>query len=312
MKKYLKSITTALICFLVVIVLNFVLPRALPGDPVAYLSGFDEGGLSQEKYEYYYHALHLSESTGKQFVYYLESIFDGSLGYSYKQEMTVSSMVFERLSNTLKVMLPSLFLSWFVGILWGMSCGQYKERAKSKFASNMNVIVNSMPVFVIGLFLMFVLCYKLKVLRYKSIILPIISLFIAELPSRFIYIRNLTSGIMDSKYILYARERGLSDWTIKSKYIFPNIRGPVISSIGLSVATSVGGSVIVENLFSVNGIGLLLTKAVHSLDYPLLQGILFVCGLIMLVAIIVSDLLCVLLDPRLRLKTESEGFINEE
>jgi len=311
MKKYLKSITTALVCFFIVIILNFVLPRALPGDPVAYLSGFDEAGLTQEKYEYYYDALHLGESTGKQFQYYLESILDGSLGYSYKQEMTVSTMVFERLSNTIKIMFPSLFLSWFIGIVWGMRCGQYKGSAKDRFSSSLNVVVNSMPVFVIGLFLMFILCYKLRILKYKNILLPIISLLLAELPSRFIYIRNLTAGVMDSKYILYAKERGLSDGTIRRKYIFPNIRGPVISSIGLSVATSVGGSVIVENLFSINGVGLLLTKAVHSLDYPLLQGILFVCALIMLVAIIVSDLLCVLLDPKLRLKAENREAINE-
>jgi len=307
MKKYLKSITTALICFLVVIVLNFVLPRALPGDPVAYLSGFDEEAMTTEKYEYYYDALHLNDRVGKQFLFYIDSILDGSLGYSYKQEMKVSDMVFERLINTIKIMIPSLLLSWTVGIVWGLRCGQKKGSFKDKLSIDLNVVINSIPAFVIGLFLMFVLCYRLRILNYKALILPIATLFIAEIPSRFIYIRNLTAGVLDSKYILYARQRGLSEGRIRRMYILPNISGPIISSIGLSVATSVGGSVIVENLFSVNGIGTLLTKAVHSLDYPLLQGILFVCALIMLIAIVLSDLLCILLDPKLRLKAENGG-----
>ena len=105
---------------------------------------------------------------------------------------------------------------------------------------------------------------------------------------------------MDAPYILYARQRGLDSGTIRWKYLLKNIIQPFLTMVGMSVSLCVGGSLVIENIFSINGMGKLLTDAVYSLDYPLMQGILFVTTAIMSASIIVTDLICLILDPRQR------------
>ena len=92
MKKYRKNLILALVCFLIVIVLNFFLPRLLPGNPIAYLTGFSEEDMTPAQVAYYRQALHLDEPVFAQFGHYLRSLFDGTLGYSYKKETTVSAL----------------------------------------------------------------------------------------------------------------------------------------------------------------------------------------------------------------------------
>ncbi len=93
----------------------------------------------------------------------------------------------------------------------------------------------------------------------------------------------------------------MSNHKIKFGYVLKNIAQPFLAMVGMSVSTCVGGSLIIENLFSVNGMGKLLTDAVYTLDYPLMQGILFVTAGIMAISMIGTDLLCILIDPKVRL-----------
>lgn len=113
--------------------------------------------------------------------------------------------------------------------------------------------------------------------------------------------RNTVSQAAEEKYVLYAKERGLPDRTIKFSYILKNIAQPFIAMVGMSVSLCVGGSVVIENIFSINGMGVLLTDAVYTLDYPLMQGILFVTTSIMALSIITTDMVCILIDPKVRL-----------
>jgi ABC-type dipeptide/oligopeptide/nickel transport system permease component len=112
--------------------------------------------------------------------------------------------------------------------------------------------------------------------------------------------RNTVRKAEEEKYVLYARQRGLSDRKIQYGYILKNIAQPFITMVGMSVSLCVGGSLVIENIFSVNGMGKLLTDAVYTLDYPLMQGILFVTTGIMVISIVASDLLCILIDPKVR------------
>ena len=102
------------------------------------------------------------------------------------------------------------------------------------------------------------------------------------------------------KYVLYARQRGLSERKIRYSYVFKNIAQPFITMTGMSVSLCVGGSLVIENIFSINGMGKLLTEAVYTLDYPLMQGVLFVSTGVMVIAVIITDVLCILADPRQR------------
>ena len=137
--------------------------------------------------------------------------------------------------------------------------------------------------------------------RIRHLILPVLTLTIAAAPSRYLLMRNTVRQVTEEKYVLYAKERGLSDHKIKFGYILKNIAQPFITMVGMSVSTCIGGSLVVENIFSIGGMGRLLSDAVYTLDYPLMQGILFVTTAIMTVSIVVTDVICILIDPRVRL-----------
>jgi len=126
-KKYRKNLILALVCFLIVIVLNFFLPRLLPGNPIAYLTGFSEEDMTPAQVAYYRQALHLDKPVFVQFGYYLRSLADGTLGYSFKKEATVSALIGQRLGYTLQITLPAVLLSTVIGLLWGLRCGYKKD-----------------------------------------------------------------------------------------------------------------------------------------------------------------------------------------
>ena len=320
MRRYTRSMATALVCFLIVVVLNFLLPRLLPGDPVAYLTGMAEEDMTSTQYEYYYTALHLDKSILVQFSYYLGSLLDGTLGYSYKKEAVVSALILERIGPTLQVTLSAVMLSTGLGLFWGLRCGLQKDGLLDKVSTSALLVFNAVPTFLIGLVFIILLCFEHRWFPYSGLnsgdyppgtwayfldrlhhlALPVLTLTAAELPSRYLLMRNTARKIADEKYILYARERGLSERTIQSRYVLKNIAHPFITMVGMSVGACVGGSLVVENVFSLNGMGKLLSGAVNTLDYPLMQGILFVTTAIMAVSIVASDVLCILIDPRVR------------
>ena len=297
MKKYRKNLILALVCFLIVVALNFFLPRLLPGNPIAYLTGFSEEDMTPAQVAYYRQALHLDEPVFAQFGHYLRSLFDGTFGYSYKKETTVSALIGQRLGYTLQITLPAVVLSTTLGLLWGLHCGYKKGSVLDKLSTTFQIVINTMPTFLIALVLMILFCFRQRWFPYtglnnagvssgtaaylldriRHLILPVLTLTIAAAPSRYLLMRNTVRQVTEEKYVLYAKERGMS------------------------VSTCIGGSLVVENIFSIGGMGSLLSDAVYTLDYPLMQGILFVTTSIMTISIVVTDVICILIDPKVRL-----------
>lgn len=321
MKRYIRSLILALVCFLMVLCLNFFLPRLLPGNPVAYLTGFSEEDMTPAQVAFYRQALHLDEPAFAQFGHYIHSLLDGTLGYSYKKEATVASLIGQRLGYTLQITLPAVILSTSIGLFWGLRCGYKKGGLADRLSTTLQIVVNTMPTFLIGLLLLILFCFQNRWFPYTGLnsrealsgtaayfwdrvwhlILPVLTLVIASTPSRYLLMRNTVWQVTEEKYVLYAKERGLSNHSILFRYIFKNIAQPFIAMVGMSVSTCIGGSIVIENIFSIDGMGSLLSEAVYTLDYPLMQGILFVTTGIMTMSIIVTDLICILIDPKVRI-----------
>lgn len=317
MTKYARSILTALVCFLIVVVLNFALPRLLPGDPVAYLSGFAEEDMTTAQREFYENALHLRDPLPQQLLHYLHTLVDGTLGYSWKKEEIVAVLIRQRLGATLQIAVPSVVLSALLGLVWGLDSGYRRGSGRDRTATALLIVLNAVPTFLLGLGLLILLSFRLRLLPYaglssgsgtapfwdrlQHLLLPVLTLTLAALPSRYLQMRNTAAQLTSRKYILYAKERGLPDRTIKYRYLLKDALPPFLTTVGMGVSVCVGGSLVVENIFSINGMGKLLTEAVYSLDYPLMQGILFVTTGIMVLSIVVTDLVCIWIDPRIRL-----------
>ena len=318
MKDYRKNVRLALVCFLLVVVLNFFLPRLLPGNPVAYLTGFSEQDMTPAQVAFYEDALHLNKSLPVQFGYYLRSLLNGTLGYSYKKDAAVSALIGEKIGYTLQITVPAVLLS--AGI--GLRCGYKKGGLADRLSTATLIVFNAVPTFLIGLGLMIVFCFQNRLLPYTGLnspetvrgtvgyvwdrvlhlLLPVGTLTLAALPSRYLLVRNMAASASDGKDILYAKQRGLPDSVIRRDYLLRSIAQPFLTMLGMSVSLCVGGSVVIEKIFSIGGMGSLLTEAVYTLDYPLMQGILFVTTCIMVLSILLTDFLCLLLDPKRKLE----------
>jgi peptide/nickel transport system permease protein len=240
------------------------------------------------------------------------------LGFSFKKNAVVSALISERLGYTLQITLPSVILSTFLGLFWGLRNGYRSDSLGDSISTFLLIVLNAVPTFLIGMVLMIFCCFRNKWLPYtglnsagtelpflldriRHLILPILTLTIGTVPSRYLLIRNTARKLSEEKYILYAKERGLSDHKIMISYLLKNIAQPFITMVGMSVNICVGGSLVIENIFSIPGMGKLLTEAVYSLDYPLMQGILFVTTGIMVISIVTTDILCIVIDPKVRL-----------
>ena len=160
MKEYRKNMLLALVCFLLVVVLNFFLPRLLPGNPVAYLTGFSEQDMTPAQVAFYEDALHLNKPLAAQFGFYLRSLLDGTLGYSYKKDAAVSALIGEKIGYTLQITVPAVLLSAGIGLLWGLRCGYKKDGPADRFSTTALIILNAVPTFLIGLGLMIVFCFQ--------------------------------------------------------------------------------------------------------------------------------------------------------
>ena len=123
----------------------------MKGNPISYLTGLDEE-LTSVQIEYYEKALHLDESLFKQFLYYLKSIFDGTLGYSFQKNSTVSTLIFERLKVTLLLVLPSAIIAAIIGLSFGLKAG-FEGPKTDKVLTPIMIIINSFPLFLISLLL---------------------------------------------------------------------------------------------------------------------------------------------------------------
>ena len=316
MKKYLKHIISALICFLFIVALNFVLPRLLPGDPIAYLTGFAEEEMSAEKYEYYRAALHLDRNIFVQFAYYLRSLFDGTLGYSYKADATVASLIGEKIGYSIQITLPAAVISLGLGLVWGLHSAYKRGSLFDRISTSALIVQNAVPTFAAALLLIIVLCFGAGIFPYSGLdsaagphgffdriyhlILPVSTVVIASLPSRYLLVRNSAAKFMDDKSVSYAFQRGLGTSKIKYGYVFKNTAQPFVTAAGSTLGACIGGNIIVESAFSINGVGGLLNTAVHTLDYPLMQGILFVTTLSIIACAVLSDIVCILIDPRVK------------
>ena len=172
MKKYGRRILAVGFCFLVIVAVNFALPRMLPGNPVAYLTGMAEEDMTPVQIQYYTHALHLDEGIFSQFWHYLVSLTDGTLGYSFKKDAVVSALIAERLGYTLQLTTPGVILSTLIGLAWGLRCGYHRGSPADRISTVGMIVLNAIPGFLLGLTLILLCCFEHRWLPYTGVNSP--------------------------------------------------------------------------------------------------------------------------------------------
>ncbi|MDR2501666.1 MAG: ABC transporter permease [Oscillospiraceae bacterium] len=312
-----RGLLSALVCLLVIVSVNFFLPRLMPGDPVLMLTGLEDDLVSEAEYRMYREKLGVDDPLYAQFGRYVSALLRGNLGYSYHYKRGVGDMIAERLSNTLSITLPAVALSSALAMLLALYAGSKRGSAADSVLTGGAIIINAVPGFLIGMLIITLFAYKLGWLpfgglasaapknaltdRLSHLVLPITALSLGAMPGKYLILRNQTAAAIDEKYVIYARARGISERRIRFCHIFRNVSQTFVTMIGLNVGFVLSGSLIAENLFSIRGMGQLMTASIAARDFPTMQGCLFVSALAVISADIVTRLVCIAIDPKVRL-----------
>lgn len=317
-----KRISEYLITLIVIITLNFFLPRLMPGDPFLFISS-EQGQdvmYSEEQRQSYLEHYGLNKPAGKQYISYLQKMLRGDLGQSLYYNQAVCNLILRRFLWTFFLVLSSVFISTVIGVLLGGFSAWYKDSKIDKIIYLFLIAFSEIPAFLLGLILLFVFGAALgwfplagAVSHFKEFnswghrlvdiihhaVLPVLALSISRLGGTYLLGRNSIISVMKKAYIQTAEAKGISKTKIFFKHLIRNALLPVVTRVFLSLGGLVGGAILVENVFAYPGLGLLMKKAVIFRDYPLIQGIFLLVTIFVLTANFSADFLYKKIDPRL-------------
>jgi peptide/nickel transport system permease protein len=332
LRRYLANKTVWYLGALVVaVVLNFVLPRLIPGNPVDVLvSKMGQGGLSSEAQQRTYEAFMVEFGLDKpiwdQFVLYITGVFHGNFGASFSFYPTpVSSLIAQSVPYTLALQLPAIVLGWIIGNLLG-AIAAYKGGGWDKSVFTTALLFNSTPYYCLSIILLYVFgvvlgwfpvggAYSLgsspewswaffsDAITYWY--LPFASLVLINIGGQAVGMRSMAIYELGSDYVNYSRSLGIGDRKMTG-YIFRNAMLPQITGLALSIGTMVGGALITELVFSYPGMGSLLFGAISSNDYPVIQAVTLIITVAVLVANYMVEILYGFIDPRIRASKSGE------
>lgn len=275
-----------------------------PSDPAEMMLNSQGISVSTEVLESTREELGLNKSFTEQYTYWVSNMLKGDMGKSYSTQRSVITELKEHMPYTIMLTLSSIIITLLISIPLGILCALKKNTITDYIIRVCTFIGNSIPGFFVGLILLFVFALKLRILPVlsesgmKSIILPSVTLAIS-MSSRYIrQIREVVMEELDKDYVKGAYSRGVPQWKIIYRHVLRNILITVITLIGLSVGSLLGGSAIVENIFVWPGLGSLALNAVKARDYPLVQGYVMWTAIIFVIINLIVDFIYGILDPR--------------
>ena len=297
--------------------LNFSLIHLMPGDAMvhllgeegyAYLSSGDVDALNALKADF-----GLDGSWREQYVRYLIKTVTGDWGWSYYYGRPVRQLVCQRLTWTLMLLVPSVFFSTLLGGWIGMISGWHSANQKEKLLPVLFLFLYAVPGYCIGILLLAAAARignfpiggmmpseagLLTTLRYLALPLSVLTLHATAY--KYMIMRNAVRQELNEPYVITAMTKGLTSRQILFSHILKNTLPTYISVVALNLGFMVGGALLVEVVFSWQGMGTLIYQAVISRDFPLLSGALMVLCISVLFANLAADLLYALSDPRIR------------
>lgn len=260
----------------------------------------------------------LDKTLWVQFLSWFEAIMRLDFGISFASGKAVREEILTRLPITLVMNIVSLILAFVLSLYLGVKSALKLHTTYDKVVQQISLLSYAMPSFYLALLLvmLFSVHWNLlplsglhsgdisseNVLNYYldmawHLILPIFVMTFAGIGSLVLYVRSLTLNILKSDYVFFAKSRGIGDKELFKSYILPNLYPPIVTILGLCLPGLIGGSVILESIFSINGMGLLFYQSALSRDYPLIMGILIISSFLTLFGNIVADLILVKLNP---------------
>lgn len=264
---------------------------------------------------------HLKEVYGlnkpflEQYFSWLKSLLKLDFGISFASGQSVISEIKSRIGITLGINIVSMAIVFFLALRLGVASA-LRGRKSEKFIKQLALLSYATPSFYLALVLIMIFGFKLGWFPISGIeglstktgfahyldvayhsVLPITVIVFTGFGSLALYVRSLTVDILKSDYIFFAKSRGLSNRVIKKRYIYPNLMPFIVTILGLSLSGFLGGSVILEKVFSIEGMGMLFFQSALARDYPVIMGILIIGAFLTLLGNVIADLVLLKLDP---------------
>lgn len=315
------KLANAVFLLLAVVVLNFCLIHAAPGDPAEVIAG-EMGGATKEVMDAIRQQYGLDRPLPEQLGAYLIHIAHGDFGYSYYFNQPVVKLMMQRLPATALLVIASLVVAVLVGTLLGVLSARKPNGLLNHFVSIFSLAGYAAPVFWTGLMLIVLfaayipifpvngmadvahpkegIAYALDVLHHLT--LPAMTLAIVYIAQYSRLARTSMIDVLHADYIRTARAKGLGEFIVVFKHALRNAVIPVVTMVGLQFGHLFAGAVLVETVFGWPGLGRLVFESILRRDYPTLLGVLFFSALLVMAANILTDLAYRLIDPRIRVQ----------
>ncbi|CAJ1176514.1 peptide ABC transporter permease [Companilactobacillus crustorum] len=304
MTKYiLKRIFYLFLTLFIIASITFFLMKLLPGTPFSNQNRMSADQLKIVKAQY-----GLDQSVGVQYVRYMAGLLHGNLGTSFQfNNEPVTSLIGQRLAPSMQIGAQAMILGTILGILLGAIAAIRKNTWVDTLATFISILGLSIPSFVLAVLLQFYLAYKWGIFpvalwdNFQSSILPTIALAALPLGTVARFMRTEMVDVMSSDYIELAKSKGNSNWKVVTKHALRNSLIPVVTIIGPMAVSVMTGSMVVENIFSIPGIGEQFVKSITTNDYPTIMGLTIFYSFLLIIVYLIVDILYGLIDPRIRL-----------
>ncbi|GAB3616424.1 ABC transporter permease [Okibacterium endophyticum] len=300
----------AVLTLFVISILAFAVPRLVPGDPAEMILG--PGNATPERIAALRGQLGLDRPVVEQYLDFVGGAVRFDFGDSLTSQGTVSEQLGERLGPSVFLVLYASLVAVVLALPLGVLAARYRNRAADHLVRLVGTVCYAAPPFLSGLVLVLIFSVHLRIFpvlgygegfgdRLASLTLPAITVGITLAP---LLVRTLRAAMLETlsqDFIEAARSRGLSERRVVFKHALRNSMLPTVTLLGLSIGASLSFTVIVENVFSIPGLGTLLVGSVNGRDYPMIQALIMTFAAAVLLSSLLTDLVCSALDPRIRL-----------
>ncbi|MBO0421147.1 MAG: oligopeptide ABC transporter permease [Vagococcus fluvialis] len=302
-KFFLKRVMFMLITLWLITTITFFLMKLLPGSPYA-----NQEKLSPEQIQILNEQAGLDKPVIQQYGIYMGNIAKGDFGTSFQfKNQPVSKLLKERIGPSVQLGIQAIIFGTLVGIVLGAIAAMRQNTWVDTLATLIAILGRSIPNFVFAVLLQYVFAIKLGVLPiakwdqgFISTILPTLALSMSPLADSARFIRTEMVEVLSSDYIELARAKGLSRMQVVFRHGLRNSLIPLITLLGPLAVALMTGSLVVENIFAIPGIGEQFVKSIMTNDYPTIMAVTIMFSTMLVVVILIVDLLYGIVDPRIR------------
>jgi peptide/nickel transport system permease protein/glutathione transport system permease protein len=250
--------------------------------------------------------LHLDQPLPMQFLIFLRDLLHGDFGESLQFSGSAARVVWQRVGATLQLAGSGLGLAVVLGVLGGIACAVWRDRAADTLISSVAVAGQSMPSFWLGMLLIEFFALQLHWLPtsgygdLRHLVLPAVTLAAILLPNFVLITRTAIIELMGEQFVVTGRAKGLSRGRVLVTHILPNAVNPVLSFLGIQIGTLMAGSIITETIYAWPGVGRLLINSIFHREVPVVEAAVFFIATAIALANLLVDVLQMLIDPRIR------------